>query len=135
MHILGSPSDDFSFKITLLYGGSFSADMGNGKYRFSYAIARPDGTWSFVEKLSSIIDVEKREEKKNDVERVDLKAALQRINAVIKPDLALIHFVCYKGTTIYRSDIYILHLFHITEEMLYAGTSHELTSGFRLTLN
>ena len=85
--------------------------MGNGKYRSSYAIVRPDGTWSFVKKLSSIIDVEKREEIKNDVERVDLTAALQRIKSVIKPDLALIHFVCYKGTTIYRSDIYILYFF------------------------
>ena len=80
--------------------------MGNGKYRSSYAIVRPDGTWSFVEKLSSIIDVEKREEIKNEVERVDQAAALQYIKSVINPDLALIHFVCYKGTTIYRSDIY-----------------------------
>ena len=97
--------------MTILYGGSFSNDMGNGKYRFSYAIVRPDGTWSFVEKLSSIIDVEKREEIKNDIERVDITAALQHIKSVIKPDLALIHFVCYKGTTIYRSEIYILNFF------------------------
>ena len=105
MHLLGSPTDDFSFNVTILYGGSFFNDMGNGKYRFSYAIVRPDGTWSFVEKLSSIIDVEKKEEIKNDVERVDLTAALQHIKSVIKPDLALIHLVCYKGTTIYRSEI------------------------------
>ena len=111
MHLLGSPSDDFSFKITILYGGSFSSDMGNGKYRSSYAIVRPDGTWSFVDKLSSIIDVEKREEIKNDVERVDLAAALQHVKSVIKPDLALIHFVCHKGTSIYRSDIYIPYVF------------------------
>lgn len=112
---MGSPSDDFSFKITIIYSGSFSDDMGNGKYRFTYAIARPDGTWSFVEKLDSIIDVEKREEKRNDVDRVDLTAALQRIKTVIKPDLALIHFVCHKGTTIYRSDVYSLYVFHINE--------------------
>ena len=83
--------------------------MGHGKYRFSYAIVRPDGTWSFVENLSSIIDVENREEIKNEVERVDLTDALQYIKSVIKPDLALIHFVYYKGTTIYRSEIYILY--------------------------
>ena len=126
MHLLGSPSDDFSFKMTILYGGSFSNDMGNGKYRFSYAVVRPDGTWSFVEKLSSIIDVEKKEEIKNEVERVDLTAALQHIKSVIKPDLALIHFVCYKGTTIYRSDIYNYTVrFHITEYIFYTDTLHE----------
>ena len=115
---MGSPSDDFSFKMTILYGGSFSNDMGNGKYRFSYAVVRPDGTWSFVEKLSSIIDVEKKEEIRNDVERVDLTAALQHIKSVIKPDLALIHFVCYKGITIYRSDSY-----NFTELMSYTDIS------------
>jgi hypothetical protein len=68
-----------------------------------------------VEKLSSIIDVEKAEEKKNEVEKYDLIAALQHIKSVIKPDLALIHCVCYKGATIYRSDSYILYIFHIPE--------------------
>ena len=81
-------------------------------------VVRPDGTWSFVENLSSIIDVENREEIKNDVERVDLTAALQHIKSVIKPDLALIHFVCYKGTTIYRSEIYILYFFILLSKYL-----------------
>jgi len=108
---LGSPTDYFSFKITILYGGAFFDHTGNGKYRSSYAIVRPDGTWSFAKKLSSIIDVAKREEIENDVEKVDLTAALQCIKSVIKPDLVLIHFVCYKGTTLNRSDIYILYFF------------------------
>jgi len=112
LHLLGSPTDDFTSKISILYGGAFLDHTGDdGKYRSSYAIVRPDGTWSFVKKLSSIIDVEKREEIKNDVERVDLTAALQLIKSVIKPDLALIHFVCYKGTTVYRSDSYMLYFF------------------------
>ena len=81
-------------------------------------VVRPDGTWSFVENLSSIIDVENREEIKNDVERVDLTAALQHVKSVIKPDLALIHFVCYKGTTIYRSEIYILYFFILLSKYL-----------------
>ena len=118
MHLLGSPTDDFSFNVTIIYGGSFPNDMGHGKYRFSYAIVRPDGTWSFVENLSSIIDVENREEVKNEVERVGLIDALQHIKSVIKPDLALIHFVCYKGTTIYRSEIYILYFFILLSKYL-----------------
>ena len=92
--------------------------LHNGKYRFNYAIVRPDGTWSFVENLSSIIDVENREEVKNEVERVGLIDALQHIKSVIKPDLALIHFVCYKGTTIYRSEIYILYFFILLSKYL-----------------
>ena len=83
----------------MYYGGSFDDGTGSGKYSFSYALARPDGTWSFVKKLSDIVDVERGEERENDVEKMDITAALQHIKSVIKPDLALIHFVCLKGTT------------------------------------
>jgi len=64
LHLLGSPTDVFASKISILYGGAFFDHTVDGKYRSSYAIVRPDGT-------SSIIDVEKSEEIKNDVERVD----------------------------------------------------------------
>ena len=115
MHLLGSPSDEFSFNINILYCGAFRDDMGNGKYCFSYAIARPDGTWSFVEKLSSIVEVEDLDNTNKEIERVDLVAALQRIKSEIKPDLALVHFVCYQGATAYRSDSHIFYVFYIPE--------------------
>ena len=83
----------------MYYGGSFDDGMGSGKYSFSYALARPGGTWSFVKKLSDIVDVERGEERENDVEKTDITAALQHIKSVIKPDLTLIHFACLKGTT------------------------------------
>lgn len=103
LHVLGSPSDDFSFNLNLLYVGSFPENMGAGKYSFSYALVRPDGTWSFLKKLSEIVDIEKIEEKKNEVERVDIASAVQHIKSVINPDLALVHFVCLKGITTYRA--------------------------------
>ena len=81
--------------------------MGAGKYSFSYALVRPDGTWSFLKKLSEIVDIEKIEEKKNEVERVDIASAVQHIKSVINPDLALVHFVCLKGITTYRLDIFM----------------------------
>ena len=104
---MGSPSDDFSFNLNLLYVGSFPENMGAGKYSFSYALVRPDGTWSFLKKLSEIVDIEKIEEKKNEVERVDIASAVQHIKSVINPDLALVHFVCLKGITTYRLDIFM----------------------------
>ena len=104
---MGSPSDDFSFNLNLLYVGSFPENMGGGKYSFSYALVRPDGTWSFLKKLSEIVDIEKIEEKKNEIERVDIASAVQHIKSVINPDLALVHFVCLKGITTYRLDIFM----------------------------
>lgn len=103
LHLLGSPSDKFSFYISVLYCGAFPDDMDNGKYSFTYAIARPDGSWSFVEKLSSIVEVEDLDNNNKEIERIDLVAALQRIKSEIKPDLALVHFVCYQGATAYRA--------------------------------
>ena len=83
----------------MFYGGSFDDGMGSEKYSFTYALARPDGTWSFVKQLSDIVDVERVEERENNVEKMDVTAALQHIKSVIKPDLTLVHFVCLKGTT------------------------------------
>ena len=82
--------------------------MGAGKYSFSYVLVRSNGSWSFVEKLSDIVDIEKCEEKENSVERMDITEALQHIKCVIKPDLAVVHFVCFKGITTHRSEILII---------------------------
>ena len=104
MHVLGSPSDDYSFSLNMVYGSSFDDGTGSGKYSFSYALVRPDGTWSFVKKLSDIVDVERLQERKSNVVKMEITAALQHIKSVIKPDQALIHFPCLKGITTYRSD-------------------------------
>jgi len=104
LHVLGSPSDDYSFSLDLFYGGSFDDGMGSGKYSFTYALVRPDGTWSFAKKLSHIVDMERLEERENNVEKMDITAALQHIKSVVKPDLTLLHFLCLKGMTTYRSE-------------------------------
>ena len=88
----------------MFYGGSFHEGKGSGKYSFTYAQVRPDGTWSFVKKLSDIVDVGRLEERENNVEKMDITAALQHIKSVVKPDLTLLHFVCLKGITTYRSE-------------------------------
>ncbi|CAH3108321.1 unnamed protein product [Porites lobata] len=87
----------------MVYGSSFDDGTGSGKYSFSYALVRPDGTWSFVKKLSDIVDVERLQERKSNVVKMEITAALQHIKSVIKPDQALIHFPCLKGITTYRA--------------------------------
>lgn len=102
LHVVGSPTDDYGFTLNIFYVAHFDADgIGSGKYSFSYAVVRPDGTWSFVKKFSDIVDVEKVEERENKVEKMETIAALQHIKTVIKPDLAFIHFYCLKGITTY----------------------------------
>ncbi|XP_022803927.1 uncharacterized protein LOC111341238 [Stylophora pistillata] len=105
LHVLGSPSDEFSFKINMLYGGSFPEEMQSPKhdYCFGYALVRPTGSWSFAERLSDIVDLKKLEETENSVKKMDITAALQHIKHVIQPDMALVHFVCLKGITTYRA--------------------------------
>ncbi|CAH3184391.1 unnamed protein product, partial [Porites evermanni] len=101
LHVVGSPTDDYNFTLNIFYVGHFDDDLGSGAYSFSYAVVRPDGTWSFVQKLSDIVDVEKVEERENKVEKMETLAALQHIKSVIKPDLAFVHFYCLKGITTY----------------------------------
>ena len=107
LHVLGSPSDEFSFKLNMLYGGSFPEEMQSPKhdYCFVYALVRPAGSWSFAERLSDIVDLTKLEERGNSLKKMDITAALQHIKHVIQPDMALLHFVCLKGMTTYRSDL------------------------------
>ena len=109
---MGSPTDDYGFTLNIFYVAHFDADgIGSGKYSFSYAVVRPNGTWSFVKKFSDIVDVEKVEERENKVEKMETIAALQHIKTVIKPDLAFIHFYCLKGITTYWSEtIFILFI-------------------------
>nr|XP_058940958.1 D-alanine--D-alanine ligase-like [Pocillopora verrucosa] len=105
LHVLGSPSDKFSFKLNMLYGGSFHEEMQSPKYdyHFVYALVRPAGSWSFAERLSDIVDLTKLEERGNSLKKVDITAALQHIKHVIQPDMALLHFVCLKGMRTYRA--------------------------------
>lgn len=105
LHVLGSPTDYFSYNVSVWYGGSFSPDMGGGKYSFTYAIVRPNGSWSFSDDLSGVPMIESPEQIERDMDddSMEITAALQHIKFVIKPDLALVHFECYKGLTAYRS--------------------------------
>lgn len=105
LHVLGSPSDEYSLRLGILYGGSFPEDMQSKQYDyiFSYALVRPTGTWSFVKKLSDIVDLEKLEERENNVKKMDITTALQYIMDVLKPDLALVHLQCLKGMTSHRA--------------------------------
>ena len=90
----------------MLYGGSFPEEMQSPKhdYCFVYALVRPAGSWSFVKRLSDIMDLTKLEERGNSLKKMDITAALQHIKHVIRPDMALLHFFCLKGITTYRSD-------------------------------
>ena len=91
----------------MLYGGSFPEEMQSPKhdYCFVYALVRPAGSWSFAERLSDTVDLTKLEERGNSLKKMDITAALQHIKHVIQPDMALLHFVCLKGMTTYRSDL------------------------------
>ena len=86
-----------------MYAGAFSPDMGGGKYSFTYAIVRPNGSWSFADDLSGVTMIESPEQIESDTDddSTEITAALQHIKFVIKPDLALVHFECYKGMTAY----------------------------------
>ena len=77
LHVLGSPSDEFSFKLNMLYGGSFHEEMQSPKYdyHFVYALVRPAGSWSFAELgLSGIVDLTKLEERGNSLKKMDITA-------------------------------------------------------------
>ena len=49
-----------------------------------------------------MIESPEQTERDMDDDSMEITAALQHIKLVIKPDLALVHFECYKGLTAYR---------------------------------
>ena len=102
MHILGSPTDYFSFNLSVLYAGSFASNIADRKYSSSYAIVRPNGSWSFADELAGVKFFENLEIENGEEYGIEITAALQHIKFVIKPDLALVHFLCLKGITAYR---------------------------------
>ena len=102
LHVVGSPTDEFRFRLNVLYGSAFQEDLGAGKYEFTYMLVRPGGLCSFVERLADVMDSETLEEKLTDVKKIDITDALQKIKTDVKPDMALLHLFCEKGTTIYR---------------------------------
>ena len=94
----------------MVYLGTIPEDMQSKQYdyTFSYALVKPTGTWSFVKKLSDVVDLEKLVERENNVKKMNITTALQHIKDVLKPDLAILHFVCLKGVTSHRFDLFEL---------------------------
>lgn len=117
LHILGSPTDYFNFNLSVMYAGSFASNIADRKYSSSYAIVRPDGYWSFVDELAGVKFFENLEIENGQDYGIEITAALQHIKFVIKPDLALVHFLCLKGITAYRA------LFDALEIPLIGGTT------------
>ena len=86
----------------MLYAGSFASNIADRKYSSSYAIVRPDGYWSFADELAGVKFFENLHIEDGEECGLEITAALQHIKFVIKPDLALVHFLCLKGITAYR---------------------------------
>ena len=58
--------------------------MGGGKYSFTYAIVRPNGSWSFSDDLSGVPMIESPEQIERDMDddSMEITAALQHIKFI-----------------------------------------------------
>jgi len=89
LHLLGSPTDDFSFSLSLMYARSLaSAEYEEAlDYTNIYAVVHPGGFWSFTE------DITKEEALAGKMfEVTEALAAVREMS----PDLMVQHILCAK---------------------------------------
>jgi len=89
LHLLGSPTDQFSFEVSMMYSKSLAkAGYEDTKdYTNLYAVVHPDESWSFPSDIT--------EEDVEDGKTYELTAALGKVKEM-NPDLMVQHILCAK---------------------------------------
>ena len=100
MHVAGSPTDEFNFRLDLFYSGAFD-EQKHPNFNFKWAIIRPkDKKWAIVNHPSEILDMKTKTFTKNqDTVWLDISNALSIIKNLIKPEMILPHLICFDGMT------------------------------------
>ena len=112
LHLVGSPTDDFTFHLNVFYAGSFDTEKQNG-YNHWWAIIRPiDKKWAFLGadqcasngNWVSMVDLENQSLLDGvDMPWLEVGKAATFITGDIKPLFAIPHLFCFAGMTEYRS--------------------------------
>ena len=103
LHLVGSPTDEFSFCLNIFYARSFDVTK-HKEFQHIWAVIRPeDKNWTFTHDLACVVTTDKfKLIKDSDVEWFDLPNALAIISSDIKPALVMPHMFCLEGSTRYR---------------------------------
>ena len=100
LHIVGSPTDEFSFCLNLFYASSFDV-KAHPQFQHKWAIVRPeDKKWTFTQDLTNVVQTDTGKLIKNsDVEWFNLPNAMAVISTEIRPVLVVPHLFCLDGST------------------------------------
>ena len=103
LHLVGSPTDEFSFCLNIFYASSFDVTK-HKEFQHIWAVIRPeDKNWTFTHDLACVVTTDKfKLIKDSNVEWFDLPNALAIISSDIKPALVMPHMFCLEGSTRYR---------------------------------
>ena len=104
LHIVGSPTDEFTFRLNLFYASSFDV-KSHPQFQHKWALVRPkDKKWTFTQDLTNFVPTDTDQLSKNsEVEWFDLPIAIAVISTEIRPVLVLPHLFCLDGSTKCRS--------------------------------
>jgi len=113
LHLLGSPTDEFSFRISVMYARSLITAEYESTLNHTniYAVVHPGGSWSFPENITH-----------EDLEVGKTYEATAALGVVqeMKPDLMVQHILCAKRP-LYTAMFEILHI-------PYIGSNSEVTA-------
>ena len=113
LHLLGSPTDEFSFRISVMYARSLiTAEYESTlNHTNNYAVVHPGGSWSFPENITH-----------EDLEVGKTYEATAALGVVqeMKPDLMVQHILCTERP-LYTAKFEILHI-------PYIGSNSEVTA-------
>jgi len=112
LHLVGSPSDDFTFHLNVFYAGSFNTGYNDNGYNHWWAIIRPiDRKWALIGpdqwasygSWVSMVDLENQSLVEDaNVPWLDIGKAATFIREELRPIFALPHLFCFAGMTEYR---------------------------------
>merc|ERR1711997_228174 len=104
LHLVGSPTDEFSFCLNIFYASSFDVTK-HKEFQHIWAVIRPeDKNWTFTHDWACVVTTDKfKLIKDSNVEWFDLPNALAIISSDTKPALVMPHMFCLEGSTRYRS--------------------------------
>ena len=112
LHLVGSPSDDFTFHLNVFYAGSFNTGYNDSGFNHWWAIIRPiDRKWALIGpdqwasygSWVSMVDLENQSLVEDaNVPWLDIGKAATFIREELRPVFALPHLFCFAGMTEYR---------------------------------
>jgi len=113
LHLLGSPTDEFSFQVSLMYSKALAvAEYPAAKFHTNlYAVVHPGGKWSFPEIIV--------EDEIGDAKTFDVASAMEVVKEM-QPDLMVQHILCSKRP-LYNALFEILNI-------PYIGSNSEVTA-------